>query len=95
MKFLNKLTRILASILEKKKFGFISFSGILTHKDNINASELMISNDQKVVKEFEDKFANMIGSGYVKTYSAGRMGFYELMKVLNVGKGELGRQISN
>lgn len=88
MKFLNKLTRILASIIERKKFGFISFSGILTHKDNLIASELIISNDQKIVREFEDKFANMIGSGYVKTYSAGRMGFYELMKVLNVGKGD-------
>jgi len=88
MKFFKKIIKILVLLINKKTFGFISISNIINNEDFVIASELIKANDQLLINSFEKNFANLIGNGYVKSYSAGRMGFHELMKILNIGKGD-------
>ena len=43
---------------------------------------------EKVVQEYEKKFTALIGTGEGLNFAAGRMAFYSLMKVLNIGDGD-------
>jgi dTDP-4-amino-4,6-dideoxygalactose transaminase len=86
MKFLRKIFKTLILFTRKNKFGFISISNLSSNEEYSKASMLIESGSNFEVSRFEKKFADIIGDGYVKSYSAGRMGFYVLMKVLNIGK---------
>ena len=85
MRIFNKIIKILVLLTKKNTFGFISISNIFKNKDFAIASELIKVDDQLLINSFEKNFAKLIGSGYVKSYSAGRMGFHELMKTLKIG----------
>ncbi len=88
MKLIKKIFEILILFTKKNNFGFISISNLISNEEYSRASMLIESESNAEVSRFENKFANIIGNGYVKSYSAGRMGFYVLMKVLNVGNGD-------
>ena len=88
MKILKKIIKIFLLITKKKTFGFVSISNIITNEEFAMASELIKTDDQLLINTFEKKFANLIGNGYVKSYSAGRMGFHELMGTLSIGNGD-------
>lgn len=88
MKIFKKIIKILVMLTKKKTFGFISISNVINNEDFAIASELIKANDQLLIDSFEKNFSNLIGNGYVKSYSAGRMGFHELMKILNIGNGD-------
>ena len=88
MKFFKKIIKVLVMLIKKKTFGFISISNIIANEDFAIASGLIEDDDQFLINSFEKNFANLIGDGYVKSYSAGRMGFYELMKTLSIGNGD-------
>ena len=70
MKFFKKIIKILVLLINKKTFGFISISNIINNEDFVIASELIKANDQLLINSFEKNFANLIGNGYVKSYSS-------------------------
>ena len=88
IKFLNKINEIIFFLLNKRTYGFISMSNVVNKNDFKISQKLINENKENIVDLFEKKFANMIGNGFAKSYSAGRMGFYELMKVLKIGNGD-------
>lgn len=88
MKILKKIIKILVLLTKKKTFGFVSISNVITNEEFAIASDLIKADDQLLINSFEKKFANLIGNGSVKSYSAGRMGFHELMGTLSIGNGD-------
>jgi perosamine synthetase len=88
IKFLNKINKLIFFLLNKRTYGFISISKVVNKNDFKLSEKLINENEENIVDLFEEKFANMIGNGFAKSYSAGRMGFYELMKVLKIGNGD-------
>ena len=57
-------------LIKKKTFGFISISNIVTNEDFEIASGLIEDDNQFLIYSFEKNFANLIGDGYVKSYSS-------------------------
>ncbi|MBW2599874.1 MAG: DegT/DnrJ/EryC1/StrS family aminotransferase, partial [Deltaproteobacteria bacterium] len=71
-------------------FGF--FPGHWYLEDNQLASLPIGSSspdrNEKVVPEFEARFAGLVGDGWCISFAAGRMAFYVLLKALGIGKGD-------
>ena len=44
--------------------------------------------DDSIIDNFEHKFSKLIGNGYCTSFAASRMGFYSILKTLNVGKSD-------
>lgn len=70
-------------------FGFIPGHAHLTtsqvdHIRNI----LMSTQNEGIVNEYEHKMASLIGSGFGISFAAGRMAFYAMLRVLNIGPGD-------
>lgn len=49
---------------------------------------LEFDNNETVVNEYEQRMTALIGTGYGISFAAGRMAFYSLLKVLNIGAGD-------
>jgi len=50
--------------------------------------DILYDNDQKVVEVYEKRFLKNIGEGHGLSIASGRMAFYILLNVLDVGKGD-------
>lgn len=56
---------------------------------NLNyAKKLIGKEDKTVIENFEKKFSLLVGDGCSVSFGAGRMGFYSLMKILKIQKGD-------
>lgn len=70
------------------------FFGFLTPVYGTKTSELSSlkaligEEDNHLVRLYEQEFAEMVGTGEAVSYAAARMGFYELMLSLGIGKGD-------
>lgn len=69
-------------------FGFVQGHDYLTNQDLESIKGLVNTESNEIVKEFESRFASLIGDGDCVSYAAGRMGFYELMGLLNISAGD-------
>ena len=57
--------------------------------DELRLIENQVSSNKSDVGEFfESKFSKLIGDGESVCFGAGRMGFYALMEVLEIGEGD-------
>jgi len=71
--------------LKTPYFGFIYGHSYLTKQNLASIESLIGSEDEKIVNKFEEKFQKVIGgSGECVAYAAARMGFYDLMRVLDI-----------
>jgi len=68
--------------------GFIQGHDYLKSEDMASIRYLVDTESNEVVEEFESRFAKLIGDGQCVSYAAGRMGFYDLMGLLNIGAGD-------
>ena len=69
-------------------FGFIQGHSYL-EKDHLRRVKGLIGiEDKKIVIDFEERFAKLIGDGEAISYAAARMGFYDLMQLIGIGKGD-------
>ena len=87
---INNIYKIIIYILDnlsKRKFHLFTqhpnYFGTIQ-----NAKKYVGEFDVKVVENFEEKFSRIIGDGYSVSFGAGRMGFYSLMKILKIQKGD-------
>lgn len=92
---LNSLLISIRIILERLRqafksqyFGFICGHSYLEPTDLYQLELMVGTKDESVVAKFEQKFAQIIGQGDAISYAAARMGFYELLNVLKIGKGD-------
>lgn len=74
------------------KFGFVECHSYLGDRQLDQIRGLLESSDdeeiQRVLLEFEEKFAKLVGDGSASSFASGRMAFYALMKVLGIGEGD-------
>jgi len=69
-------------------FSFVDGHYYLT-QDNLQYLRSFVGKkSEKFINDFENDFANLIGEGKCFSYASARMGFYEIMKALNIGKGD-------
>lgn len=86
---------IFYKILDLKKiifnnclYGFITYSKKINLIDFYQSLKFIFFENEYIINSLENKFSKIIGSGYSVSYSAGRMGLFELLKVLNLKKGD-------
>jgi len=87
-KIFNKLLSDLCCSFRRPYFGFISGHSYLSTNDLKELRKLVGCNDELKVIEFEHAFAKLVGDGEAFSYAAARMGFYDLLKLLNVSSGD-------
>ena len=44
--------------------------------------------DERVIEQFESNFASLVGEGKAISFASGRMGFFSLLKILDIGDGD-------
>lgn len=69
-------------------FGFVQGHVYLGPEEINEISQLVGVEDDGVVADFERQFAQLVGSGQAVSYAAARMGFYELMRLQGISKGD-------
>ena len=82
---------VIDSVRESYKcpyFGFVNGHSDLTVEELSSLESLVAVDASEIVTEFECAFSSIVGDGESISYAAARMGFYELMRVLGVGKGD-------
>lgn len=69
-------------------FGFIQGHSHLLPEDLHQIKSMVGKQVTGVVTDFETQFAKLVGVGEAVSYAAGRMGFYDLMRIQGIGKGD-------
>jgi perosamine synthetase len=69
-------------------FGFVYGHAYMSPGELQQIGQLVGLKDNAVVAEFELHFAQLIGLGEAISYAAARMGFYELMRLQGISKGD-------
>jgi perosamine synthetase len=92
MKRLVNLLRIIEKIIEygwnalkSPYFSFIQGHSHLTETELKSLNALVGGEQLDILEQFEEQFARLIGSGVAVSFATGRMGFYSLMRVLDIG----------
>ena len=85
MSIIRKISR---SFFSAKYLGFIQGHNYLDQHSLGQIKELIGKTDSPIRDDFENNFASYVGKGRAVSFAAARMGFYSLMKVLNIGKGD-------
>jgi len=88
MRYLKTLLEILRSSLQSPYYGFVQGHSHLSKEDLRQVMKLVGTDAAAVVLDFERQFAKLIGSGEAVAYATGRMGFYELMRLLGICVGD-------
>ncbi len=93
MKLLNSglLSEVLSRLrraFQAPYYGFVQGHAHLSADDFERMGSLVGIDDDVLVADFERKFAKLIGSGEAVAFAAARMGFYELMRLNRIGKGD-------
>lgn len=90
--FISKLTKLLRAAALPYQFGFVQCHSYLGDKQLDRIRDVLESRDdaekQRVILDFEEKFAKLVGLGFVSSFASGRMAFYALMEALGIGEGD-------
>lgn len=79
---------LIATLSKRHYFGFIRGHKYIDQKTINKIQPYVVQEDQDMVLEYERKFAALIGSGQAIAYAAARMGFYDLMRVIGLKRGD-------
>lgn len=85
MRIIEKLVEYGRNALKNPYFSFIQGHSHLTETELKSLNALVGVEQLEILEQFEEQFARLIGSGVAVSFSAGRMGFYALMRTLNIG----------
>ena len=83
-----KAIQLIKLLFSKYFFGFINGHYYLSSNQISQIYTLIFSSKKRqaqIIKKFETKFSKIIGTGNSISFAAGRMGFYSLMKTLELG----------
>ena len=82
------ISKVISPLFQKNYFGFLSISNVLEPKIIEDMRALIYRGSDKIINEFEELFSKKIGSGHATAFASGRMGLYQLLKILKIGKGD-------
>ena len=83
-----RLAGVLRQWFRTPFFGFVQGHAYLAPHDVDQIRKHIAKPAKEIVAEFEHGFASLVGEGYAVSFAAGRMGFYALMKTLDIGPGD-------
>ena len=69
-------------------FGFVSGHSYVDELQISELNALVGQIDLDLLNEYERKYAAIVGKGECVSYAAGRMGFYEVMRVIGIRSGD-------
>lgn len=88
-KFIIKsLMNFKSKYLYKKLFNFHIGHSYMSFKNILDLRQYIFKTDNLVLNDYEQKFSKLIGNGYCNAFAASRMGFFSVLKVLNIGKSD-------
>jgi len=80
--------KYLTSILIRRRYyGFVGGHDYLSQKEISTLKRLIHSPSKIYIERYENDLANALGGGFVKTYAAGRMAFFSILKAMNIRAG--------
>jgi len=89
---LQSLLYLLRLLKSPYLIGFYRGHAHLTDAQVDRIGELFFSHDlelqARVVRNYEDRFANLVGNGYSCSFASGRMAFFSLMQSRGIGTGD-------
>lgn len=88
MSKLKTIVRVLQEWPRRPFFGFVQGHAYLGPHELAQLSPLVGKSVPEVTRDFENRFASIVGDGHAVSFAAGRMGFFALMRVLAVGPGD-------
>jgi len=84
--FIKKILSVTNKALYNPYFGFVRGHTHLSQEDWQHLYECVGINDDDMILKFEHRFAALVGKGDAVSYATGRMGFFHLMQMLEIGK---------
>jgi perosamine synthetase len=69
-------------------FTFVVGHTYLTDSDFNSFERLVDLEDSGIVEEYEEKFSKLVGEGHCVSFASGRMGFYTILKYLEIMPGD-------
>ena len=88
MQYLNKLKKLLKKFFAIPFFGFVKGHSHLSIEQIKEIKSKIKIIDKDLIKLFEEKFSEKVGKGKSVSFATGRMGFYSLMKILEIKPGD-------
>ena len=85
---MRQVLRLIQQALQPYYFGFIQGHAHLDLIDSQQIGRLVGLKDDAIVADFERQFAKLVGTGESVAFATARMGFYSLMRLMGVGKGD-------
>ena len=84
IKIFRKISRAIRYFFRSPYYGFFQGHNYISLKEiNIIKNSILVE-DHKLIEEYENDFSNLIGKGTCISYASARMGFYELLKILEI-----------
>jgi len=86
----TRIRQVLSSVhqaFQSPYFGFVQGHTYLLPDTLKQIKQLVGVEADGVVADFESRFAKLVGQGEAVAYASARMGFYDLMRLLGIGKG--------
>jgi len=84
----RKLLLLLRQSIASPYFGFFQGHAHLDAAELEKIHSFVGVRDDDLVSDFERQFANLVGSGEAIAFAAARMGFYELMRLQGIKRGD-------
>ena len=92
LKLYSKITNLLHSAVLPYQFGFVQCHSYLSDKQLVEIRRMCESKDhaekQRVLVEYEEMFAKLVGVGSASSFASARMAFYSAMEALGIGEGD-------
>lgn len=88
-KYAKKIPQLLKLLVLPYQIGFVQGHSHLTNQQVFKIQQVLHSSDnQNIVNNYEHRMASLIGDGHGIGFAAGRMAFYSLLKILDIGVGD-------
>lgn len=85
----KKIPELLKLLTLPYQIGFVQGHSHLTEQQVLQIKQVLDSNNSDdIIRHYEQRMAALIGKGYGISYAAGRMAFFTILKVLNIGVGD-------
>ena len=88
MLLLKKFIKKIKKYFSNQYFGFVQGHQYIKKNEIKKLEKFVGKKNEKIVIDFEKRFAKVIGAGDCISYASARMGFYEIMDVINIQKGD-------
>lgn len=89
--YARKFRKLIELKTRPYQFGFIQGHSHLTDRQVSDMRRVLdadAGDNEDIVRDYEERFAALVGQGYAISFAAGRMAFYALLEALGVGAGD-------